>query len=191
MTYIWVSIDEWLIIEKSSGNGLVTTGLSGCVGVALMTRNRCLMAHVSSACGLKNWRTYKPKLMEMIRSLKTADESVTEAKLVYSDDQETELALMLRGLIYYFENLHPTIIKDAGCIISTIPSRIPYRPRASPEFGLPVPATGSVTGLRGSFDPAVGRSALKSHTARALLYAGGRLDEKVWPHVLDAESEKD
>ena len=61
MPYIWVTTDEWIIIDKSRGNGLVTSGLSGCVGVALVTQNRCLLSHVYSACTEQTW-PQRPRL---------------------------------------------------------------------------------------------------------------------------------
>jgi hypothetical protein len=180
MTHIWVTIDEWLVIGNGTGHGLVTAGLSGCVAVALVTSSRCLLAHVFSACELKTWRTYKPKLMEMVRALKDDGEKMTQAALVYSDDKETERVLLLRGLIYYFENLHPTIIKATGCIVSTYPSGAFYRPRGQSRS----PPMAKITALT---DTSVARLALKSHDPKIeeLLLRTGRLDTKQWSSVSD------
>jgi hypothetical protein len=52
-------------------------------------------------------------------------------------------------------------------------------------------ADGGFTSLKGAVNRNVDKSAVKSHNAHGMIFGGGRLDGKTWPHVLSAEDEKD
>lgn len=188
MATVRVAADEWLIATHGSGHVLVTDGFSGCVGVVLVGNSKCLLSHVYSNCLLKTWRTYKPKIIEMLTAFKSGGETLCDSWLVHNDDFETETLLLLRGHLYMDFSRHPKVVKDRGCAVNSGAVKMVRRGRipdpANPDRTVPnivqttdpmsfVPQAGS------SYSTADGNySSAVQHDPHVI---GGMLNNASWP----------
>ncbi|MBV8275869.1 MAG: hypothetical protein JO170_11515 [Verrucomicrobia bacterium] len=91
MPTVKVGLDQW-VLTSNQGNKqqvhLVTSGLSGCVALALASKKQRCLAHVFSDCNEKNnnFRAYAEKLKIPLESMREENEAgEIEAALVYSE----------------------------------------------------------------------------------------------------------
>jgi len=119
VTNVAVGLDQWVIAKRwSSGPGdaakpswterklpysprsnacLVTSGLSGCIAVGLVSEKLFCLAHVYSGCEKGNWADYKHQLDLPLAVM--GAKSITDVKLGYSDDvdKKNDTFLLLEG----------------------------------------------------------------------------------------------
>lgn len=91
---IKVGQNEWIVVDREHRDtlSLCTSGLSGCVGVAIATPQRAFLAHISSDVSAENLRNkVKDQFSQAIAKLgNLADVDLCE--IVIGDDKETDLS---------------------------------------------------------------------------------------------------
>lgn len=75
-TYVKVGVDQWAIATIESETQLLTGGLSGCVGLALINGSKFALAHVSSECCETNKDDYLLNLEFLFSRMGTVDKAI-------------------------------------------------------------------------------------------------------------------
>jgi hypothetical protein len=119
VTNVAVGLDQWVIAKRwstgpddaapknfmerrlahspRSNACLVTSGLSGCIAVGLVSQQSFCLAHVYSGCEKSNWASYKHQLDLPVAVMGAA--AIATVMLGYSDDVDTrkDTFLLLEG----------------------------------------------------------------------------------------------
>jgi len=71
MPSLKVGLHEWIVVDlKNNPIELWTSGLSGCVGVAIITPTRAFVTHINSAITTQNWEnTVKGEFLNAINQM--------------------------------------------------------------------------------------------------------------------------
>jgi hypothetical protein len=91
MPSLKVGLHEWIVVDLTVNNPieLWTSGLSGCVAVAIVTPTRAFVTHINSAITTQNWEnTVKNEFLNAIRN-NIADINLATACMVVGGQNET------------------------------------------------------------------------------------------------------
>src|SRR5277367_5667419 len=73
MTTVKIGMDQWAVANLNAGTSLYTSGLSGCVAVALQSEKQIGLTHVASDAHLstddRNWQLYEQALDGMFNAM--------------------------------------------------------------------------------------------------------------------------
>jgi hypothetical protein len=111
-----VGLDQWIVASASKHVDLITNGLSGCVGLGLISPEQFCLAHVFSDCTEKTWAEYKGQLDILLRVMEKKAK-LKEASLTISEGTPNWLPETLKN--WLLENKLPNnkilTYRASGC----------------------------------------------------------------------------
>jgi hypothetical protein len=111
-----VGLDQWIVASVSQHVDLITNGLSGCVGLGLISPEQFSLAHVFSDCTEKTWAEYERQLDILLR-LMEKKAKLKEASLTISEGTPNWLPETLKN--WLLENKLPNnkilTYRASGC----------------------------------------------------------------------------